>query len=52
MTYRPNETVNCRLFPYEELVILSCNGCIAVVRNPETGETYPIAVGLIARKAA
>jgi hypothetical protein len=48
--FRPNETVHCRFAPYEALVVISCNGCIAVVRNPENGETYPIGVGCITRR--
>lgn len=50
--FRANETVHCRFFPYEALVVISCNGCVAVVRNPETGETYPIGVGCITRRAS
>lgn len=49
--FRTNETVYCRFFPYEALVIVSNNGCVAVVRNPETNETYPIGVGCITRRA-
>jgi len=49
MTYRPDENVRCRFFPYESLTIISCNGCVAVVRNPKTGETYGLPVGEITR---
>jgi hypothetical protein len=50
MTYRPNEIVHSRFFPYEALIVVSCDGCVAVVRNPATGETYPAGVGCITRR--
>lgn len=49
--FRTDETVYCRFAPYEALVVISNNGCVAVVRNPDNGETYPIGVGCITRRA-
>lgn len=47
--FRPGETVRSRFFPYKELVVIDCDGCIADVRNPANGDVYPVAVGEIRR---
>jgi hypothetical protein len=47
--FRAHDIVHSRFFPYEALTIISCNGCVAEVRDNETNETYPVAVGCITR---
>lgn len=47
MTYRPNEIVYCR-FTREAFTIVSCNGCVAILRD-SAGNTTGRIVGEITR---
>lgn len=47
MTYRPNETVYCR-FTREAFTVISCNGCVAILRDASGNITGRI-VGEITR---
>ena len=47
MTFRPNETVYCR-FTGEAFTVVSCNGCVAVLRD-SAGATTGRIVGELTR---
>jgi hypothetical protein len=47
--FDPNETAFHR-FDGERFTVVSCDGCVAVVRAA-SGETYPIPVGNLTRRA-
>lgn len=47
--FRPDETAFHR-FDGERFTVVSCDGCVAVVRTA-SGETYPVIVGNLTRRA-
>lgn len=47
MSFRANETVYCR-FTSEAFTVISCNGCVAILRD-STGNTTGRIVGELTR---
>ena len=48
MTFNANDTAAFRFGPREIVTVVSCNGCVAIIRAAN-GEIYPVPIGYLTR---